>query len=483
MVINHPQLFIAGRWCATDRSMPVINPYDNSVIAEVPVAGEEEVSRAIAGARSGAEIMRRLPAHQRGRILYRTAELIEQDADRFTDLIIAEAGKPRKFARIEVSRAIETVRLAAEEAKRICGATVPMDAAPGSEKRRGFYIRVPVGIIAAITPFNFPLNLVMHKVAPAIAAGNAVILKPASKTPLTALYLAELLLAAGLPPEALNVVVGPGDTVGSALVNSRDVAMVTFTGSAAVGETLRRQSGIKKITLELGSNSGAIVDETANLDRALERCLVGAFAYSGQVCNHTQRLIVQQDIADEFINRFLSLTSRLVIGNPKDAATDIGPLIDERARKKAAGFVEDALSAGAQLLCGGRAEGTIFLPTVLTRVEPAMPVVCEETFAPIVTIETFGDFNEAITRFNNGSRLGKYRYGISAGVFTRDINRAWQAIEELDVASVYINDSATFRVDLQPYGGVKDSGIGREGPRFAVEEMTEIKMVSFNLDA
>ncbi len=462
--------------------MPVVNPYDNSLIAEVPIAGARETGRAIDSARTGAEIMRAMPAHSRARILARTAELIEKHIDDFTGLIIAEAGKPRKYARIEVTRAIETVRLSSEEAKRIAGETVPMDAAPGSEKRRGFYIRVPVGVIAAITPFNFPLNLVVHKVAPAIAAGNAVILKPASKTPLTALYLAEILLDAGLPPEALNVLIGPGNTVGTALVRSRDVGMVTFTGSAGVGELLGRDCGIKKLTLELGSNSGAIVDETANLDKALERCLIGAFAYSGQVCNHTQRLIVQKDIASDFINRFLLATSRLVLGDPQQAETDIGPLIDATAQKKAQEFVDDARAGGAELLCGGRAEKTIFLPTVLSQVRPEMAVVCEETFAPIVSVETFGDFSEAIDRFNRGARSGRYRYGISAGVFTRDINRAWRAIEELDVANVYINDSATFRVDLQPYGGVKESGIGREGPRFAIEEMTEIRMVSFNLD-
>lgn len=477
-----PELLIAGKWVTTGTFADVVNPYDRSVLGKVPVAGAAEIALALNGAEAGAGAMRSLPAHRRAQILHRTAELIEENGDEFVRLIVAEAGKPVKYARIEVSRAVQTVHFAAEEAKRICGETVPMDAAPGSERRRGFYIRLPRGVIAAITPFNFPLNLVVHKVAPAFAAGNAVVLKPATKTPFCALKLAELLLQAGLPPEALNLLIGPGNSVGEMLVADPRVRMITFTGSAAVGERIKKIAGLKPITLELGSNSGAIIDETAQLDRAVARCVLGAFAYSGQVCNHTQRLIVHQAIAPQFIEKFVAATSKLIVGDPQKPETDIGPLIDQAALERAETLIAEALSAGARLLTGGKAEGTIFLPTILTNVTPEMRVVNEETFAPIVTIETAPDFARLLELYNRGSTAGKYAYGLCAGVFTSDCNRAFQAAEELEVGAVYINDSATFRVDHQPYGGVRDSGLGREGPKFAIQEMTEIRFISFNLD-
>jgi acyl-CoA reductase-like NAD-dependent aldehyde dehydrogenase len=482
-VASQPKLLIAGEWVATPRALPVVNPFDESVICEVPVADEAVVDAAVAGAEAGASEMRRLPSHARAEILRRCADRLQTRAAEFTDTIIAEAGKPRKHAVAEVSRAIETVRLAAEEARRIHGETVPMDAAPGSEHRRGFYIRVPLGVVAAVTPFNFPLNLVVHKVAPALAAGNSIVLKPATKTPLTALKLAEALLEAGLPPKALNVVVGAGSTVGSALVRDERIRMVTFTGSAQVGEAIKRDSGLKRVALELGSNSGAIVDETANLDVALARCLAGAFQYSGQVCIHTQRLYLHQSIAETFTARLVAGAERLARGNPAEALTDVGPMIDAAALHRGLALVEEARAAGAEVLCGGTAELTIMLPTALSNVRPEMPVVCEEAFAPVVTIETFRSFDEAVTMFNAGSAMGTYEYGLACGVFTRDVVRAFKAAEELAVGNVYVNDSATFRSDHQPYGGVRDSGIGREGPRFAVEEMTDIRFVSFNLDA
>ncbi len=427
--------------------------------------------------------MRKLPAHVRAEILGRVADTIADRAPGFTDTIIAESGKPRRYASAEVARAVQTLRFSAEEAKRLHGETLPMDAAPGSENRRGWFIRQPLGIVAAISPFNFPLNLVCHKVGPALAAGNSVVLKPASATPLSALMLGEAFLSAGLPPGGLNVIPGPGSSVGVALVRDSRVRMVTFTGSAAVGEEIRRQPGLKKVALELGSNSGAIVDETCNLDVALGRCLVGGFAYSGQVCIHTQRLYLHESIADEFSSRFVSGARRLTCGDPSLDSTEVGPMIDRAALNKALRLVSEARSSGARVLCGGEANGTIMLPTVVDRVGPDMKVVNEETFAPIVTIETFTDFDEAIEKFNRGSTSGTYAYGLAAGVFTRNVNRALRAAETIEAGNVYVNDSPTFRVDHQPYGGIRDSGIGREGPRFAIEEMTEIKMVSFNLDS
>jgi acyl-CoA reductase-like NAD-dependent aldehyde dehydrogenase len=475
-------LLIAGQWKRTGSTTPVTNPYDGTVVAETSTAGPDEVAAAVASAEEGFATTRRQPAHTRADVLHRVADMLAARAAEFTDTITAEAGKPRRYAAAEVQRAVQTLRFSAEEAKRLHGETVPMDSAQGSENRRGWFIRQPLGVVAAIGPFNFPLNLVCHKVGPALAAGNSVVLKPASATPLCALKLGELFLEAGLPTGALNVIPGPGSTAGRALVRDARVRMVTFTGSATVGEEIRANSGLKRISLELGSNSGAIVDETSNLEVALSRCLVGGFAFSGQVCIHTQRLYLHESIAAGFIERFVSGARRLTCGDPTLDSTEVGPMIDRAAFERGLSLVAEARAAGASVLCGGEADGNIMLPTVISDVEPGMKVVCEEAFAPVVTIETFADFNQAIDKFNRGSTAGTHAYGLAAGVFTRNVNRALRAAEELEAGNVYINDSATFRVDHQPYGGIRDSGIGREGPRFAIEEMTDIKMVSFNLD-
>ena len=476
-------LLIDGRWLDREPKFPVTNPWDSSRVGEVPAATEEDVDLAVAAAESGFETMRRLAACQRCAILDRAAALLEERRDLFTDTIIAESGKPRRYAAAEAARAVQTVRLSAEAGRNLHGETVPLDAAPGSENRRGFYIRVPLGVVGAITPFNFPLNLVCHKVAPALAAGNSVVLKPASATPLTALLLGQVLLDAGLPDGALNIVTGSGPDVGMALVRDARVRMLTFTGSAPVGERIRTAAGLKKVALELGSNSGAIIDETTNLEVALERCLVGGFAYSGQVCIHTQRLLLHESLAEHFTARFVARARELACGDPALDETEVGPMIDRGSLEQALAVIDGARETGARILCGGLAEGPVLLPTVIDRVEPDMPVVSEETFAPVVTVETFGSFDEALDLFNRGSAAGSHDYGLACGVFTRDVNRALRAAERLDVGNVHVNDSATFRADLQPYGGVRDSGLGREGPRFAVEEMTDIRMVSFNLDS
>lgn len=475
------KMLIHGDWVLSKEGeeIEVINPYNKSLIAKVPKAGKEEVDQAVAAAREAFKY--EVPAHKRAEILRRTSELIAENKGAFAETIVKEAGKPWKYAAGEVSRAIQTFQFAAEEAKRIHGETIPMGAAIGSEMRRGFFIRQPLGVIGAITPFNFPLNLVAHKVAPAIAAGNTVVLKPASATPLTALKLGEVMMEAGLPKGVFNIVTGSGSEVGDLLVKDPCIRMITFTGSAAIGLGIKAGSDSKKITLELGSNSGVIIAEDCDLASAVSHCIIGGFAYSGQVCIHTQRIYVHEGIKDELTEEFLAAVRRLKIADPMEKDCDIGPLIDEGAAIRAENWVKEATEQGAKILIGGKREGNFLEPTVLENVTPAMKVVCEEVFAPIVVIDVFKEFDEAIARFNEGSSSGRYDYGLSAGVFTKDLNRAFKAIEALEVGNVQINDSATFRVDHMPYGGIKDSGVGREGPRYAIEEMTEIKMVSFKL--
>ncbi|OGF52890.1 MAG: aldehyde dehydrogenase [Candidatus Fraserbacteria bacterium RBG_16_55_9] len=459
----------------------MLSPYVGSVIAEVSEAGAEETEQAIAAAESAYLETKRLPAHQRAEILYKTAEKIEFEKEQFAEIIALEAGKPWRYALAEAGRAVQTFRFAAEEAKRLHGETIPMDAAVGAEGRIGFFIRQPLGVIAAISPFNFPLNLVAHKLAPALAAGNTVVLKPASKTPLTALKLGEVLLDAGLPPKALNIVVGPGSRVGELLIKDPRVRMITFTGSAAVGLHIKANCGSKKVLLEMGSNSGIIIDEHCDLLRAVQQSVIGGFAYQGQVCIHAQRIYVHERIYPEFVKGFLEGIQRLKAGSPLEKDSDMGPMIDERAAQQAELVVREAISQGAELLVGGGRRKNFLEPTVLARVHSTMKAVCEEIFAPVVALDTFSSFREGIRKFNEGSHAGSHRYGLSVGVFTDNLKHAFQAIEELEIGSVLINDPSTFRADQMPYGGIGESGLGREGPRFAIEEMTEIKMISLNV--
>ncbi len=375
----------------------------------------------------------------------------------------------------EVARATETFQFAAEEAKRIHGETVPMDASHGGEKRMGFYIRTPVGVIAAISPFNFPLNLVAHKVAPALAAGNTVVLKPATSTPLTAIRLAEILVEAGLPAGALNLVFGGGGTVGDWLVTDKRIGKITFTGSPPVGAQIMARAGLKKVTLELGNNSGTLIEEDADIDKAVPRCVVSAFANSGQVCISLQRLYIHEAIAEEFISKFLDATANLKLGNPLEKDCDVGPMIDDKEAERAEQWIEEAVASGAKLLIGGKRRGRVLEPTVLTNVHPEMKVMCQEVFAPVVSLVTHRDFDEAL------EMMADSEYGLQAGIYTNDIQKAFQAIKRIDVGGIMVNDTSIFRVDQMPYGGNKMSGIGREGLRFAIEEMTNIRMVCFNL--
>lgn len=470
------RVLIGGEWLGDDwQGIEVINPFNGAVIGIVPEATPEAVDRAIVAAGRGFALISRMPAYKRAEILARTSEFILRDREEIAAIIASEAGKSWKFALAEAERSAETFRFASQEARNEHGEIVPMDASPVSAGRFGFYLRTPIGIIGAITPFNFPLNLVAHKVAPAIAAGNAVVLKPATKTPLTSIKLARLLEEAGLPAGALNVVIGSGSTVGNRLVEDERLAMITFTGSPPVGRAIKAKCGLKRITLELGSNSPTIIDEDGDVDAAVTRCVVGSFANSGQVCISVQRIFVHRTRYDEFVGKFVDATRRLKVGDPLDKSCDIGPMISPAELERAVSWLEEARRLGATVATGGEVTGNCLSPTILTGVTREMQVMCSEVFAPVVSVLPFDTFDEALDMADDSV------YGLQAGVYTRDINKAFTAIRRLDVGGVIINDVPTFRVDHMPYGGNKESGLGREGIRYAMEEMTNIKMVCINL--
>lgn len=469
------KMLIGGKWVTTQENLEVTNKYSGEVIGVVPLADKKSYEITVKSARYGLKIISHLPAYKRSQILQKTSELIDQKKDEIAEIIAAEAGKPMKYSKGEVARAIQTFKFASEEAKSIHGETVPMDASFGGEKRIGFYLRFPVGVIGAISPFNFPLNLVAHKVAPAIASGCSVILKPASLTPLTSLKLGEIMMEAGLPDGALNVIIGSGSTVGDWLVTDEKLSMITFTGSPPVGRKIKERSGLKKVTLELGNNSACIVDKDADLDLAIPRCIMGSFAYSGQVCISIQRIYVHKDVFAEFTSRFLEQIKKLKIGDPLDEDTDIGPMITEQDAIRTQKWIDEAKKEGAKVLIGGKREGRIYYPTVLTEVKPEMKVVRLEVFAPVVSLIEFESFSDAVKMTDDSI------YGLQAGVFTKDIDKAFQAVKGIKVGGVIINDVPTYRADQMPYGGVKESGIGREGLKYAIEEMTDIRMVVINL--
>ncbi len=475
VAFGEAKLFIGGRWVDGGSPLEVRDKYTGEVIGSLPTARREDVDAAIAAAQEAAPTMAEMPAYKRSEILARVAQAIRDQREEIARTIAAEAGKALKFARIEVDRAISTFTIAAEEAKRIHGETVPLDAVPAGEGYFGFYVRRPVGVVAAITPFNFPLNLVAHKVAPAIAAGNAVVLKPASSTPLSSVLLCRILEEAGLPPGGINLIVGPGGTVGEWLASDPRVAKVTFTGSPAVGERITQIAGIKKVTLELGNTSPVIVAPDADLELVAQRCAVGAYYNSGQVCLSVQRIFGDRQIFEPFTERFVQASEAMVVGDPLDERVDVGPMIDEREAVRIEGWVREAQEAGARILTGGRREGPVYWPTVLTDVTPEMKVVAQEAFAPIANVIPYDDFEEALRQADATD------YGLQAAVFTRDIDRVFQAIKRLNFGGVIINDTPTFRADHMPYGGNRRSGLGREGLRYAIEEMTNIQMVAIRL--
>ncbi len=467
-------ILVAGRWKKTDRVLEVKSPYDGSLCGVTYLAGPDEFEEAMEKAVAAHKKMQALPSYQRAEWLHRIAEAISERAEDFARTIAEEAGKPLKDARTEVRRGINTFRIGSEEAKRLEGELIPLDTIEGSENRVGMVVPMGVGPVLGITPFNFPLNLVAHKVSPALASGNPIIVKPAPKTPLTSLLLAEVALAAGLPEGALSVLPAEPE-VTERFVGDERIKKLTFTGSAQVGFKLLKVSATPRVTLELGGNAALVVDESSDVEFAVKRSVTGAFSYAGQVCISLQRVYVDHTIFDRFVEALLEETSSLKLGDPLDESTDAGPLINEDAARRIESWVDEAREAGAEVLTGGRREGNLFEPTVITGTSPEMKVCCEEVFGPVVVAERFEDFDEALSMVNNSA------YGLQAGIFTRDINRAHRAFRELEVGGLIINDIPTYRVDHMPYGGVKKSGFGKEGVRYAMEEMTELKLMVLNL--
>jgi acyl-CoA reductase-like NAD-dependent aldehyde dehydrogenase len=466
------KLFINGQWVSGGPLLEVKNKYTGDSIAAVHTARREDVEAAVEAAHRATSVMAEMPAYKRSEILARTAQLLRERKEDFARTIAAEAGKALKWARAEVDRGANTFQIAAEEAKRMHGETVPLDAAPAGEGYFGFWVRRPVGVIAAIAPFNFPLNLVAHKVAPALAAGNTIVLKPANTTPLTAVKLVQALAEAGAPAGAVNLVNGGGSTVGDWLVTHPKVAKITFTGSPGVGRTILARAGIKKVTLELGNTSPVIIAPDADLDFVAKRCAIGAYANSGQVCISVQRIYSDRKVAEPFTEQFIKATGAMVVGDPLDERVDVGPMIDAREAERIESWVSEAKSGGAKVETGGKREGAVYWPTVLTHVTSDMKVIAEEAFAPIASVLTTDSFDDALRQADESE------YGLQASVFTRDIDRVFRAIKRLNFGGVIVNDTPVFRVDHMPYGGNRQSGLGREGVRYAMEEMTNIQMVA-----
>lgn len=469
------RMLIGEKWVDKDEKIEVLNPFNNELIDTVPSGDRSDVEAAFQAAEEGFKINRNIPVHQRISILYKTAEILKSHQEEFSRTIATEGSKTIKEARKEVSRCIDTITISAEEARRIVGETIPFDSREGSENRVGYYYRFPIGIILAITPFNDPLNLVAHKVGPAIAGGNAVVLKPATVTPLSALKLGEAFIEAGLPWKILNIVTGYGSKIGDALVKDPRARMISFTGGTEVGEEIVSKAGLKKIGMELGSNSPVIVMDDADLEQAVELSVSGAFWAVGQNCLGVQRIYIHKDVYDEFEEMFVARTKKMKVGFQLEEDTDMGPMITEGEAERVEMWIKEALEAGAELLAGGKREGTLFEPTVFRNMPSSAKLNCEEVFGPVVNLYKVSSLDVAISLANS------VKYGLHGAIFTRSLSNAFKAIKELDVGGVMVNDSTDYRIDMMPFGGVKWSGLGREGIKFALLEMTEPKIVCFNL--
>ena len=467
---DHP-IYLAGRWVDSPRRLEVEDPaHPGRLAGSTYLATEEQYEQAAQAAVTGFEVMRALPTYERAAALRRISEGIAVRRDEIATLISRESGKSIRDAGVEADRGVLVFRLAAEEAERLGGETLPLDIAPPHKGRHALTRRFPIGPVAGISPFNFPLNLAAHKVAPAIAAGCSIVLKPPSRDPLTMLVVSEIIDVAGLPEGAVSVL--PMDRrLGDRLVEDDRFKLLSFTGSPVVGWSMKARAGKKPVVLELGGNAGAIVDASADLDWAVKRSLIGAFAFSGQVCISVQRLLVHEDVWEPFMERFVAGAEALKTGDPLDPATDIGPMVDAGAVERTQRWVAEAVADGARVLTGGTAEGLFLRPTVMVDAQRSSQVCSEEAFAPLVVAFPFSDIEDAFAEVNAS------RFGLQAGIFTNDLAHAWRAFEALEVGGVVINDVPTYRVDHMPYGGIKESGIGREGLRWAIEDMTELKLM------
>lgn len=467
------RFFLAGEWRA-GTPYTVACPYDGTPVGTVHRAGPDDLEQAIQAAERAFATTRTLPGHKRAAVLRTISQAIVAQSEDLARTIALEAGKPITQARVEVTRSIGTFATAAEEATRFHDEVLHLDALPGGENRPAIVRRFPIGPVAAIAPFNFPLNLVAHKLAPAIAAGCPVVLKPASQTPISALKLAAIIAEAGWPAEALSVL--PLNSKDAApLVEDERFKLLTFTGSPSVGWDMKRRAGRKRVTLELGGNAGVIVHSDADLDLAAKRCVAGGFSYAGQSCISVQRIFVQEAVYEDFMDRFAPQVRALKVGHPLDEQADLGSLIAADDGERVAGWLAEARAAGAECLVGGGVRGGVVQPTVVVKAGPELKVNNQEIFAPVVTVQTYGTFEDALHAVNDSA------YGLQAGVFTRDVKRIFQAYEALEVGGVMVNEVPTWRLDPMPYGGVKQSGFGREGLKYAIEEMTEPKLLVINL--
>lgn len=469
-------LWIGGKWVSAHQYVTLHSPYSGEKIAEIGYASPSQVQEAIENSHQAFQTFRHMPIYRRAEILGKFAQLLLARQEEAARLIALEAGKPIKVARGEIARTVQTYQFAAEAAKQLSGETIPMDAAPRGEHHTAFTQRRPLGVVTAITPFNFPFNLVGHKVGPAIAAGNTIVLKPAEQTPLSALFLADVFQEAGLPAGVLNIVPGYGQELSEMLTTHPYVQFITFTGSPRVGKLIRQQAGLRRVTLELGSNSPLLVDRDFSkeeLEKIAAETAIGGFSYNGQVCISVQRVFVHDDIFDTFVSLLSQQAEQLHIGDPLDEQTDISAMIHASANERLQSWMKAAVEAGAMIHTGGKLENHVLYPTVMTNVPADSALRCEEAFGPVIIVTPFSNWNEAIALANQS------KYGLHAGVFTKNFERAWLAADALESGGVLINQVPTFRLDHMPYGGVKESGVGREGIKYALEEMTELKLIAF----
>jgi acyl-CoA reductase-like NAD-dependent aldehyde dehydrogenase len=468
------KLLINGQWRESKIIKEIKSPYDKSVVGKVHFAAKEQVEEALAASDNAFQKTRRLSSFDRSTILEKISAGIKARREDLARSITLQSGKVIRDARAEVDRSVMTFDIASEEAKRIGGEIIPLDLSAATARRWGLVRRFPIGVVTAITPFNFPLNLVAHKVAPALAVGNTLVLRPASQVPITSLLLGEIIQETNYPHGGFNVLPA-GYRESEILLTDDVVKKVTFTGSPAVGWELKKKAYQKKVTLELGGNAAVIVEPDADLEFAIPRIVTGSFSYSGQICISIQRIFLHESIYDRFMAEFISLTQKLKMGDPLDEGTDIGPMINLEAAKQTAEWIEEAVGMGARVVCGGKREGAMFEPTILENVVPDLRISWLEAFAPVVVVYPYSDYAKALEAVNYSL------YGLQAGVFTNDLRKTFDAYETLEVGGVIINDIPTFRIDHMPYGGVKSSGFGREGIRYAIEEMTELKLLAMNL--